>query len=88
MNWWWELGCKDGWIPDSVIRFGCDVNIRSIHKEEDSNKCVGSLITWCKPDCDEIFSVALPSIVVRSFLRQLLDFAWKSPRSTIDSIVF
>ena len=26
----------------------------------------GSLITWCKPNCDEIFSIALPSIVVIS----------------------
>ena len=36
MIWWWELGYKDGWIPDSVIRFGCEMNIRAIH-EEDSN---------------------------------------------------
>ena len=82
MIWWWKLGCKHGWIPDSVIKFGCQVNIRSIHEEEDSNICVGSLITWCKPECDDIFSIALPSVVVMSFLHQLLDFALKSSRST------
>ena len=29
---------------DSVIRFSCEVNIRSIHEEEDSYICVGALI--------------------------------------------
>ena len=80
--WWWELWCKDGWTPDSVIRFGSKVNIRSIHEEEDSNTWVGSLIIWCKPNCDEIFCIALPSVVVISFLQQLLDIALKSPRIT------
>ena len=88
MIWWWELGCKDGWTPDSVIRFGCEVNIRSIHEEEDSNIWVGSLIIWCKPNYHEIFSIALPSVVVMSFLHQLLDFALKSPRSTTRNGLF
>ena len=34
----------DGWKPDSVIKFRYEVNIISIHEEEDSNMCVGSLI--------------------------------------------
>ena len=59
---WWELGYKDGWTLDSVIKFGCEVNTRSIHEEKYSNICVVSLIT--KPNFDEIFSIALPSIVV------------------------
>ena len=88
MIWWWELGCKDGWTPDSVIRFGCEVNIRSIHEEEDSNIWVGSSIIWCQPNCDVIFSIALPSVVVVSFLQQLLDFALKSPRSTARNGLF
>ena len=54
---WWELGCKDGWTPDSVIRFGFELNIRSIHEEEDSNIWVDSLIISCKPNCDEIFAI-------------------------------
>ena len=77
MIWWWELGYKDGWTPDSVIKFGCEVNIKSINEEEDSNICAGSLITWCKPKSDEIFSTALPSFAVMSFLHQLLDFTLK-----------
>ena len=87
MIWWWELGCKDVWTPDSVIKFGCEVNIRSIH-EEVSNICVSSLITWCKANCDDIFSIALPSLVVMPFLHQLLDFVLKSPRSTIKKGLF
>ena len=70
MIWCWELGYKDVWAPDSGIKFGCEVDIRSIHEEEDSNICLGSLITWCKPNCDD-----LTSSVVMSFLHQLLDFA-------------
>ena len=34
MVWWWELGYKDGCSLDSVIRFDCEVNIRSIHEKE------------------------------------------------------
>ena len=45
MIWWGALTFKVGWTPDSVIKFGCEVNIRSIHEEEDSNICVSSLIT-------------------------------------------
>ena len=85
MIWWSELGYKDGRTLDLVIKFGCEVNIsyiRSIHEEESSNICAGSLITCCKPNCDQIFSIALPLIVVMSFLHQLLGFALKAPRRT------
>ena len=61
---WRELGCKDRWTPDSVIRFGCEVNIGSIHEEEGSTKCVGSLIIGFKPKCDKIFSIALFPVVI------------------------
>ena len=88
MIWWWKLGCKGGWTPDSVIGFGCEVNIRSIPEEEDSNIWVGSLTIWCKPNYNEIFSIALPSVAVMSFLHQLLDFALKSPRSTARNGLF
>ena len=66
----------------SVINFGNEGNIKSKLGEDDCNICLGSLITWCKPNCDEIFSIASPSIVVMSFLHQLLDFALNSPRSS------
>ena len=85
---WWELGYKDGWSPDSVIKFGCEMDIRSIHEKEDSNICAGSLITWCKANCEEIFSIVLPSIAVMSFLYQLLYFALKPPRSTTKKGLF
>ena len=53
-----------------------------LHEEEDSNISTGSLITWYKPNCDEIFSIALPSFVVMSFIHQLLDFALRPPRNS------
>ena len=82
MMWWWELGCKDGWTPDSVIKFACEMNIRSIHEQEGCNICLGSLIIWFKANCNDIFSIILPALVVMSFLHQLLNFALKSKRST------
>ena len=83
-----KFWCKDGWKPDSVIKFRSKVNIRSMHEEEYSNIYVGSLITWWKPNCDEIFSIALPAIVVTSFLRQLLDLSLKSPSTTTKEELF
>ena len=44
--------------------------------------CVASLLTWSKPNCNETFSIALPSLVVMWFLRHLHDFASILPRST------
>ena len=64
MGWWWELGYEDGCTPDSIIRFGSEVYITSIHKEEKSYLCVDSLINWCEPNFDELFFIALASIVV------------------------
>ena len=64
------------------------MNIISTHKEEDSNICIGSLVTWCKPNWGEIFSIALPSLVVMSVLHQLLYFTLKSPRNTTEKGLF
>ena len=71
MIWWWNLEYKDGWTPDSVIKFGCEVNIRSIHEEEDSNICVGLLITWYKPNCDEQYVLLLVIVATR-----ISDYSW------------
>ena len=64
MVWWLELGYGDGCIPDSIIRFGFEVHIRSIHKEENSYLCVDSLINWCELNFDELIFIALASIGV------------------------
>ena len=70
-------------LSDLVVRW-----IWRIHEEEDSNIWVGALIIWCKPNCGEIFSIALPSVVITSFLQQLLDFTSKSPRSNASNGLF
>ena len=72
MIWWLGLGCKDRYTPDSIIKFDCEMNISLINEEEDCNICVGPFITWCKLNCDEIFSVALSSIAVMSFFTSYL----------------
>ena len=79
---------KNGWTPDLVIKFGCEVIIRSIHSQKGFNICVGTLITWFKRNCDEIFYMALPSIVVMLFLHHLLHFVLKSLRSTTKKGLF
>lgn len=37
----WRFGWLDEWTPDSVIKLGCDVKLKSIQEGE----CAGSLIT-------------------------------------------
>ena len=49
-----SLDVKDVWTPNSVIKFGCDVNVRSIHEEELSRICVGSFVICYSPICDFI----------------------------------
>ena len=53
---------------DSMIRVGWDANIMSIQDEEFSKICLGSFITCYNPHCDKIFSIALPSKFVLSYL--------------------
>ena len=43
----WKFEYKDVWTNDSVIKLSCEVNIRSIHKEENYNICVG----WWRKSC-------------------------------------
>ena len=31
--WWWQLGCKDVWIPEITDRFGWSVKIKSMQEE-------------------------------------------------------
>ena len=28
--WWWQLACRNGWMPTSITKFGWDVNIKYI----------------------------------------------------------
>ena len=73
-TWWRQFGGKDEWTPDSVVKSGCDGKIRSIHEEELSRICVGSLIICYSPNCDVIFSNTLPWEVVLSLKYQLSGF--------------
>ena len=49
-----SLDVKDVWKPDSVIKFGCDVNVRSINEEKLSRICVRSFVICYSPICDFI----------------------------------
>ena len=76
--WWWQFRCKDGWTPDSVIKSGCDANMRSIREEEFFKICIGSFMTWCNPKCDVKISNAFPWEVVLSLQYQHFDSPLKS----------
>ena len=43
INWWWQLGSREGWTPYSMTRFGWEVNIKSIQDEGESSKWVVSV---------------------------------------------
>ena len=59
-----------------------DVNMKSIHEKEVSNKCVGSWSNWCNPNCDVMLSIPFPLKVDLSWHCQLLDLALKFPIAT------
>ena len=79
MIWWWQFWCNDGCTPDSITKLGWEVQIRSIQEEDESKMCVGSLMIWLSPNYDVIYSILLPSKLVRLFAHQFVDFALKSP---------
>ena len=70
----------DGWIPQSTIKLGWSVNIRSIQEEEFANKCVGWVINCCKPYEVVTESILVPSIVLISLFHHDFDLALKLPR--------
>ena len=47
-------------MPESIIKLGSDINMRSRHKEEIFNMYVGSLITWYNTNCDVMLSITFP----------------------------
>ena len=47
--------------------------MRSMHKEEVSNMCVGSLITWCNLNWNIMLSITFPLKVDLSWHSNLLD---------------
>ena len=43
--WWWQFGWSKKWTPEFIIKFRCDMKIKSLHDELLSKVWVGSLIT-------------------------------------------
>ena len=70
------------------LRYGCEVKIRSMNEEEDSNLCVGSFIIFWRPYWDVTFSSVIPFELFLSCLNQLLDLPLKSPRTTTKNELF
>ena len=83
-----QLEWRKEWAPDSIAKFGWDVESRSIHEEEFCNIFVGSLINWYNPSCEVILSIVLPSKVVLSLFYQFVDLALKSPMYVIQKGYF
>ena len=68
-------------LSESMTRFGCEVNIKSMHEEGNPSICISSIITWASLNCDKHFSKISPPNLVLSCLYQLLDYALKSPNT-------
>ena len=66
------------------VHQGCDVNIKSIQDGEVFDMCVGSLISWCKPNYAVTFSIAFPSWLDLSWQHQFFDLIFKSRTNIID----
>ena len=70
-------------VPELTTKFGWEEKIRSIQDTGFPWMWVGSLIICCSQNWKVRASVLEPSKVVVSPLHQLLDFALKSPMTTI-----
>ena len=66
--------CNGECTPDFIIKFGCDVNFKSVKEEESATRCVGSLISCCNPNWEVIASILEPPYDLLSTLNQRLDF--------------
>ena len=86
--WWWQFECSEEWTPGFKTKFGWAVKIRSIHNEESTIKCVGSLIICCNPNWQITPWILEPSYIVISLFYQRLDFTLKSPRMTARNGLF
>ena len=82
------IGCSEKCTPGSVIKLGCDVNIRSIQDDEVFVMCVGALIICCKPNCVVTFSNAFPSRLDLSRQNQFFDLSFKSSINPIRNGLF
>ena len=83
MIWWWQFGCNEECTPDSIIKFGCEVNIKLMQQKESPIICIGSLIICCNPNVEVIPSILESSYVALLPLDQRFDLALKSPRITV-----
>ena len=73
-----------GWVDTQTItNFGWEAKIRSIQDTDVSWMWVGSLIISCSPNWEVMASILESSKVVVSPVYQLIDFALKSPMTTI-----
>ena len=54
--WWWQVEGRDEWTWYLVTKFGCNLNICSVHEKEFSKKWVGSLNNWYNPYCEIILN--------------------------------
>ena len=68
-NWWWKYHWREGWMPDSMTRFGWDVSIQSIQDEDESKQ-----MAW-------FINLLMQSLgLFITLLHQVVIFALKSPR--------
>ena len=68
-----QFVCSEECTPESVIKLGWDVNIKSIQDDEVFDMCAGFLIICCKPSFAVSFSISFPSWLNLSWQYQFFD---------------
>ena len=72
---------------DSITKFGCEVNIKSIQEEKSPIICASSLIVCCNPSVEVILSILEALYVVLPPLNQRFNSALKSPRTEVTKVL-
>ena len=80
---WWLFLCNEECAPDSITKFVCEGNIKSMQEDEFLVWSVDSLISCCSPNWEIMTSIFEPSYDVLSLLHQRFDLTLKSPRTTV-----
>ena len=62
-NWWWQFAWREEWMPDSITKFGCVVNIKSIQEDWIVHN-MGWFLIWWKPKLEVKKSIFDPSKLV------------------------
>ena len=81
---WWQFSCKEKCTPDSITKFGCEVNINS----RQENVFPERWVNWWNPNWEAMRSTLEPSFVILLFLYQRFDLTLKYHKQQLKKKLF